>query len=338
MTPDAARIAAYYNDFARNWAQETSPLYADWAAGISQDGELLARIAALPSRMQQANLLFAAARWVGAPLAPYPTLRPWLMDAWEAVVETAASRATQTNEPRRCATLLPQLSRIDGPVALLEVGTSAGLCLFPDRYGYRYDTPSGSRRISPDAGAAPVELDCRLDENSSVPARLPEVVWRRGIDLNPIDVRDPDALEWLATLIWPGPDHDRRVARLRAAAAVAASDPPEITQGDLREILVDVAAESPEDATLVLFHTAVLLYLDEDDSARFVETVTDLSRTLGRRVFWLSTEGRGDVPGIDARLPAGLSTAGRFVQSVDGRPVALAGQHGAVYETAAFAS
>ncbi|WP_262927652.1 DUF2332 family protein [Microbacterium sp. NIBRBAC000506063] len=70
MTPDAARTAAYYDDFARNWAQGASPLYQEWAAGIAQDPELVGRIAALPTRMQQANLLFASARWVAAPLAP----------------------------------------------------------------------------------------------------------------------------------------------------------------------------------------------------------------------------------------------------------------------------
>ena len=48
-------------------------------------------------------------------------------------------RRTQTNEPRRCATLLPALAQLDGPLALLEVGASAGLCLYPDRYSYRYD-------------------------------------------------------------------------------------------------------------------------------------------------------------------------------------------------------
>ena len=48
------------------------------------------------------------------------------------------SRATQTNEPARCAVLLPVLARLPQPLALLEVGASAGLCLLPDHYGYDY--------------------------------------------------------------------------------------------------------------------------------------------------------------------------------------------------------
>ncbi|MFE4537493.1 DUF2332 family protein [Streptomyces scopuliridis] len=48
------------------------------------------------------------------------------------------SRRTQTNEPGRCATLLPALAALDGPLALIEVGASAGLCLHVDRYSYDY--------------------------------------------------------------------------------------------------------------------------------------------------------------------------------------------------------
>jgi hypothetical protein len=50
----------------------------------------------------------------------------------------ALSRRTQTNEPGRCATLLPALAALDGPLALIEVGASAGLCLHVDRYSYDY--------------------------------------------------------------------------------------------------------------------------------------------------------------------------------------------------------
>ncbi len=39
------------------------------------------------------------------------------------------SKRTQTNEPGRCAVLLPLLAALPQPLALLEVGASAGLCL-----------------------------------------------------------------------------------------------------------------------------------------------------------------------------------------------------------------
>lgn len=332
---DAARIAAYYEDFGRRWAHGTSPLYEEWSLGIAGDPELAERLATLPKRLQQANLLYAAARWRGCPLVPYPQWRAWLDEHWDRVIETAHGRSTQTNEPNRCATVVPVLSRIEGPVALLEVGTAAGLCLFPDRYGYEYAAPSGARTLEPD-GTSPVRLSCRIDDDASVPDRLPDVVWRRGIDLSPIDARDPESVDWLATLIWPGPDHDARVARLRAAAAVAASDPPDIIAGDLLETVTDAASSAPSGATVVVFHSAVLLYLDRDGRERFAEIMAGLGRAIGREVVWLSNETSGVFSGVDAQVPTGLDTSHRFVQAVDGRPVALAGQHGALYETAPF--
>jgi hypothetical protein len=333
---DAARIAAIYDDFGRRWAHGTSPLYEEWSIGVGSDPELPALLATLPQRQQQPNLLFAAARWAGAPLASFPEWREWLDVHWDEVVEIGAARATQTNEPNRCATFLPQLSRIDGPVALLEVGTAAGLCLYPDRYGYTYDAPGGVHRIEPDDGPSPVRLECRLDDDASVPVRMPHIAWRRGIDLSPIDVSDPEAVDWLATLIWPGPDHDARVARLRAAAAVAASDPPEIIRGDLLETVTDAAATAPVDATLVVFHTAVLLYLDAEGRERFAAIMRGLGDAIGRRVVWLSNESTGVFPQTDGLLPPGTDVGARFVQSRDGAPVALVGPHGAVYDVAPF--
>lgn len=334
MTGDGeARIAAAYADFGRRWARGTSPLYEEWAVGFADAPDLVGWVAGLPPRMRQPNLIFAAMRWNGCPLDDWASARAWLEQHREVVVDTAAARSTQTNEPGRCATLLPPLSRVPGPLALLEVGAAAGLCLFPDRYGYRYDTSGGIRLVP---GPAAVELLCRIDADEVVPDALPEVAWRRGIDLSPIDAAEEDAIAWLETLIWPGPDHERRVRQLRAASAVAAADPPEIITGDLLDHLEDVAASAPRDATLVVFHSAVLMYLDPPSRDRFAALASDLGRRLDRDVVWISNETVGTFSTIDARLPPGIDAAGRFVQTVDGVPVALAGQHGAVYEVAPF--
>ncbi|MET0736081.1 MAG: DUF2332 domain-containing protein [Microbacterium sp.] len=336
MDAEAARIAALYDVFGRRWARGTSPLYEKWSIGIGGDTRITSRLATLPRRLQQPNLLFAAARWEGCPLEGYAEWSEWTLERWDAVIRTATARSVQTNEPNRCATLLPVLSRIDGPVALLEVGAAAGLTLLPDRYSCEYATPAGPHRVDPVGGPTSFALACRLDDDDALPARMPEVVWRRGIDLNPIDPADADAMDWLATLVWPGPDHDPRVTRLRGAAAIAASDPPVIVRGDLLELVTDVAATAPPDATLVVFHSAVLLYLDAEQRRRFADTMAGLPVAIGRRVLWLSNETTGTLDEIDAQVPATAATDHRFVQTVDGRAVAFAGQHGAVYETGPF--
>lgn len=89
--------------------------------------------------------------------------------------------------------------------------TSAGLCLYPDRYGYRYLTDAGPVALDPVDGPSTVTIATRLD-GVSVPTRLPEVVWRAGVDLHPLDVRDVGTRSWLRSLIWP--EHDERRARL----------------------------------------------------------------------------------------------------------------------------
>src|SRR6202041_2593254 len=101
---------------------------------------------------------------------------------WPAVEAQMRTRATQTNEAGRCAILLPVLAALPQPLALLDVGTSAGLYLYPDKYSYRY----GGHRI----GAGGPLLDGAAT-GIPLPAGLPEVVWRAGLDLNPLDVTDP---------------------------------------------------------------------------------------------------------------------------------------------------
>ena len=81
---------------------------------------------------------------------------------------------TQTNEPGRCATLLPLLASLPQPLALVEVGASAGLCLYPDKYSYRYATSLGRHRL----GDSEIVLSCTVTRPAPLPERLPEVGTR----------------------------------------------------------------------------------------------------------------------------------------------------------------
>lgn len=314
--------AAVYERFAGSQALNGgSPTYQDWARGVAADPELRALLDTLPEPKRQPNLLFAAARLVGAPPGGWAGVRPWLHDAWPDVEHVMRTRVTQTNEPRRCATLLPALAALEGPVALIEVGASAGLCLYPDRYSYLYTSPDGGRvRLDPAGGPADVLLPCTIE--GPAPTQMPEVVWRAGVDLNPLDVRDPDDLAWLEALVWP--EHTDRLETLRAAARVVAADLPRLVAGDMLDVLPDLVAEAPAGATVVVLSSAVLYYLADADKAAFAATMRDLRRTRG--AVWLSNEGWTVLPDVAARLPAGLSP--QFILARDGDPVALTDPHG----------
>ncbi len=326
--------AAWYRHFGTVDAPGNSECYAEWSVGIADDPELLRRIDEWPHNKRQPLLMLAAARFLGARVGPYRDFRAFLDSHWADVSRTVLSRATQTNEAGRCATLLPSLAQIAAaggrPLALIEVGASAGLTLFPDRYGYEYDAGAQVTRLAP-AGAAPGSypvLGCAVTGPVPLPAELPQVVWRAGIDLNPLDVRNPDDVAWLEALIWP--EQDFRLERLRLAIAVAQADPPLLVAGDLNDQLLGLAAQAPPDATLVVFHSAVMAYLDAEARDRFRGTMSRLA--VERGCHWLSNEGHtvilqadgsSVVPEMDdERL------RGRFLLLHNGKPAAITGPHG----------
>lgn len=332
----ASRTASWYRHFGLVEAPGSSPCYAEWTLGIADDPQVISRIDLWPHDKRQPNLLLAAARFLGAEAGPYAQFRGFLEDHWPAVSRIVLSRSTQTNEAGRCATLLPSLAAIAAaerkPLALIEVGASAGLVLFPDRYGYEFDDGTTVTRLSPDRavrreGEPPV-LTCVTSGPVPLPAELPQVVWRAGIDLNPLDVNNSDDVAWLEALVWP--EQEFRLRRLRQAVAIARQDPPLLVAGDLNDQLVDVAAQAPAGAALVVFHSAVMGYLSAKDRSRFRETMQEL--TAGRGCHWLSNEGHmvidqedgsNVVPEVDPQR-----ILGRFLLTHNGQPVAITGPHG----------
>jgi hypothetical protein len=303
--------AENYRAFAED-ARGRSPLYESLAGAVAADAAILRFLGALPPEKRQPNLLFAAARYLRGEPAGLERLRALVSDDPAGLAEVMLARRTQTNEPARCATLLPALAQLPPPLALIEAGASAGLTLLADRYSYDY----AGHRI---AGQDPLAPILRCDPRGPVPlpARVPEIAWRAGLDLNPLDVTSDDDVRWLSCLVWPG-EGDRE-QRLAAAIATARRDPPAVHRGDLLTDLPALAAQAPAGATLVVYHSAVLAYVTPGDRARFAATVRALP------AVWLSSEGPGVVPG----LPSPPYQGAPFVLARDGAtPLALADGHG----------
>jgi len=309
--------AEWYRRFAEIEAPGQSAIYENWARGVAGDEGMLELLQELPRPKRQPNLLFACARLVGSPLTDYPEWSAWVTGHWPEIAAEMRVRATQTNEPRRCAVLLPVLAQFDGPIALLEVGASAGLCLHPDRYSYSW----GGVRLDPTSGPSAVLLECDVTGDPPLPALMPQIVWRAGLDLNPLDVSDPADTHWLETLIWP--EQTERLARIRAAIEIARRDPARIVRGDALDGLPALVAEAPADATLVIVTSAAIVYLPPDVRARFIDLVGSLP------AHWISNEGRGIVPvaaaAVADRVPP---TPGDFLLALDGHPLAWTGPHG----------
>jgi hypothetical protein len=320
---DPAAIKLEYRQFAETECKGYSDLYYRLALSVSEDDEVASFIADMP--VTQPNLFLASIQLLTGPSAMPPTgaeLGAFVKRRGDDVGAVMRARRTQTNEVGRCAALLPALP--PGPLALVEVGASAGLCLLFDRYAYEF----GSTRLG--AVASRVRLRCTATGPVPLPLAVPRIVWRRGLDLRPIDVRDDDAVRWLSACVWP--EHHERRRRLEGAIDAARSDPPVVHAGDLVGDLPRVLAEAPDDAQLVVFHSAVLSYVSRERRLAFTDVLAHASKR--RDIVWLSNEAAGVVPELPAVAPSGLL---RFLigrtHFANGRrrsePLALAHPHGA---------
>lgn len=337
-------VAERYGEFSWREARGRSDAHEELTARISQDAEFCDLLSgSLPAgNKQQPNLLLAAVRYLDGPhaetgprgAAAYGRWREWTIRHWDEVRAVIMQRATQTNEPARCATLLPLLARLPQPLALLEAGASAGLCLHPDRYRYRYEAEGGDgprRRAELGAPESPLVFTCRTGGAADeLPERLPRIVWRAGIDLDPLDpAGEPDDLRWLQALVWPG--DGERAARLSAAVdAVRPAPRPRMVRGDLIDELPALAAEAPPEATLVIFHSAVLSYLPPARRAEFARLVRSLLDGRPGGGHWISNEHHSVLPWITDSAPHAPrpDDALHLTLALDGRPVALTGPHG----------
>jgi hypothetical protein len=325
---DDAGCAALFAEFARTASRRT-PLYERLATGIAGDPALAGLLMHAPPGQRQPVLLFACVHDLllvdgedqlaafypnlTAPADtgdPMPAFRGFCAAHHHELVALLATRSTQTNEVGRCALLLPAFGIIAeevGPLSHLDVGASAGLNLLLDRWHYRYQ-PGG------DVGApAPVDLVCGTLGPFEVPAAMPLVVERRGLDRNPIDVADPGARRWLEACLWP--DQPDRFVRLRAALGVAATAGLEIRAGDAvpdTAALVMAAAVHP-----VVTNTWVLNYLSPDERRGYLDALERCGRQ--RDLSWVFAESPMLVPDLPVPREQLSTTSLMLVRWRDGR-------------------
>jgi hypothetical protein len=249
-----------------------------------------------------------------------------------------ATRTTQTNEVGRCSALLPGLCHIasrydrEAPLSLLDLGTSAGLNLLFDDYAYTYRSASDDQVITAGPAGATVSIECSArDDVSALPElRLPAMGERVGLDLSPVDPFSDDAALWLLACQWP--DNPTRFARLRGALANvrASENPPRLEHGDMVTDLPRVAESIPGKTPLVVFHSWVAAYLDEDQQRTLAAEVRALGAT--RPVHHLYCETPFETPGLPTppspvpREGPDLATALVHI-GPDGTPERLADTH-----------
>ena len=215
-----------------------SPMYAMLSHHVAESPTLLALARECRVAQPIPNLLFAAVKRLVAdapdsPLAdlyecaargePPTAALPHAFERFcnahrDPIITLVRSRGVQTNEVGRCSHLMPAFGIVvrtaERALALIDVGAGAGLNLLWNRFDYRYSDGSvfGS-------GQSLVRIDCESrGRMPDIPAGFPEIAYRMGLDLHPINLADDNEYRWLQALIWP--DHADRITLLANARRV----------------------------------------------------------------------------------------------------------------------
>jgi hypothetical protein len=256
----------------------------------------------------------------GDPVRAWPAFQA-VIAAQAGEVRPLVNRGVQTNEVGRAAALLggflvvARQTRL--PLRILEIGCSAGLNLRWDHFRYQ----AGRSGWGP--VASPLVLQECFTGNDLPPFDVATTVAvRRGCDRSPIDASSSDGRLSLLCYVWP--DQLERIARLRAALAVASAVPAEIDEADAPGWLAG-QLDRGDGAGLatVVFHSVFMQYLTEQGRGAVISTIEEAGAAASARapVAWLRMEPAK--PDFEVRLtcwPGGaeelLATSGAHGQDV----------------------
>lgn len=273
--------------------------------------------------LRAAGALHALARsgWEPAFTELYPPNKVSDLALWAGIVDVLSRHssfltdrlgsAPQTNEVARSGLILGGMLAIADvtrlPLEIYEIGSSAGLNLGFDHYGYAL---GGKTSWGP--ANAPLLIDCAW-RGGTMPLSAPlQVVGRHGCDLNPLDPQSPADRERLLSYVWA--DQTHRLERIEAALRVAAAEHRSVERAEAADwVEAQFAAPQPAGLARVLFHTIVWQYLPAASRAR-IEALLDrlgAAATPERPLARLSIEA-DDVPG-SARIDVTLWPNGQTV-------------------------
>lgn len=307
----------YWDFFLLECERANAPLYARIIRGIGQDDDLKEMASHVKPGQPMANVLLAAVHFLLLRGAQHPLRRLYanlnsgehvasddtfalfkdFVNAHRAEVAALIAKGiTNTNEVARCSALhagFRAVAKETGePLALIEIGPSAGLNMVWDKYRVRY-TGDGQTLYAGPADPA-LTIDCALRGDKMPPTGpSPKIARRVGLELNPVDLSDSYWRDWLKALVWP--DQVERFTRLERAMAIASEEKQDIRAGSALDLLFDALAEIPEDVPVCVYHTHVVYQFT--DAMR--ETLSDIlvTASLRRPVWRLSAEGSMHTPG-----------------------------------------
>lgn len=328
MTPVASLQGRFR--IASTDQRRRSPFNARLLAAIAERPDIASILQAAPPEQQLPVLLLAAVHWQvlsdpSLELAdwypttraeprtddPFPAFARLCRDREDELRTIVATRSTQTNEVGRCALFLPVLEQLAGeagPLALVDVGTSAGLNLRLDHYAYEFSRNEGDddddvvRRVG---GPSTVVLPCAVRGAAPIPEAIPVIGGRVGLDREPVDLDAGDDIRWLMACVWP--DQQDRFERLRGAIEIARRHPVPVITGGAVDGLAAAADAVAAAGHPVVITSWVLNYLSVDERERFVATLDAMGADAD--LTWVALES----PGLCRGVPFPDAVTGSFL-------------------------
>jgi hypothetical protein len=216
------------------------------------------------------------------------------------------SRYVQTNElSRAVAWLWPARLMAEAdptrPVALCDVGASAGLNLIADALAPMWEQGEGQ----------PLAVE-----------PLPPIASRTGFDLRPLDPCDPSEARWLRACIWPGlTDREERLAaaidafRKRAGSAQG----PVLVQARASEVPALLPKCGPERPRAIAYQSIMRDYLSAEEREAYERGMRQwLTAAEPGSALWVELEVTGEARdgGRPTALTAHVRTSPAEVRSV----------------------
>jgi hypothetical protein len=278
--------------FAERECRGSSDLYEHLAVNIAEDKEILGMCRYAREGQPVPNMLLGAVHYlllkgyehplkqfyssiVKEPehyMGAFVPFQDFCMEYKEEVIHLLQTKLVQTNEVRRCAYLFPAFSyvyeKINKPLALIEIGTSAGLQLMWDQYSYSYGSGEiyGNR-----TSTVQITSEIKGDQFPILSNPVPPVSHRIGLDLHINNLSDKEDYHWLKALIWP--EHIDRRELFEKAAEYVKSSSIKMIEGNGIEILPRMAKEIPEESVLCVFHTHVANQIPLEGKKKLLEEI-----------------------------------------------------------------
>ncbi len=295
-------LSQTFINFAERECIGSSRLYEHLSIKISGDEALLEICMNAREGQPVPNLLFGAVHYLllkgkehslkeyypslveypKAYMESYGPFRDFCFTYREEIEFILRSRRVQTNEVRRCAYLYPAFCTVHEiakkPLALIEIGTSAGLQLLWDHYSYTYGQES---TYGNSESKLTISAEIKGENVPNLPFIPPPVSIRIGLDLHTVDLNVEDEKLWLKSLIWP--EYAERLSMFEKAAAYVKGSSLRLINGDGADLLPDCIQDIPENHAVCIFHTHVANQMPMDVKKHLLETIKDIGKM--REVF-----------------------------------------------------